>query len=189
MNLKFNPFPILQTERLVLRAFHKQDVAALFGMRTNDRVMKNLGRNKMKNIDEAKFFIQKVTDDAKNGTSVEWAISLKEKDRLIGKLGFWRIIVKHQRAELGYNLMPEFFTREIMSEAVAAILQYGFEVIKLHSVEANLDPNNTKSSNLLSRMGFSKERHFKESYFYSGVFSDTASYSLLRSDWLIRNSE
>jgi ribosomal-protein-alanine N-acetyltransferase len=181
--LQFDPFPVLTTERLVLRSFLPKDAQALLDMRTNDRVMKYLGRDKMKDLGEAISFIQKVKDDAENGKSIEWALTLKGADILIGKLGFWRIILQHQRAELGYNLTPNYFGKGIMSEAVTAVLQYGFEKMKLHSVEANLDPKNRKSVQLLSRNGFVKEGHFKESYFYGGSFSDTGSYSLLRSEW------
>ena len=186
--LHFEPFPVLTTERLVLRSFIPKDAQSLLDMRTNDRVMKYLGRDKMKNIAEANTFIQKVTKDANENKTIEWAITLKAEDKLIGKLGFWRIVTQHRRAEIGYNLMPEYFGKGIMSEAVSAVLKYGFQVMKLHSVEANLDPDNLKSVQLLNRNGFVKEGHFKESYFYNGIFSDTGSYGLLHSEWKKSNS-
>lgn len=186
--LHFEPFPVLTTERLVLRSFIPKDAQALLNMRTNDRVMKYLGRDKMKNIAEANTFIQKVRKDANENKTIEWAITLKAEDKLIGKLGFWRIVTQHRRAEIGYNLMPEYFGKGIMSEAVSAVLKYGFQVMKLHSVEANLDPDNLKSVQLLNRNGFVKEGHFKESYFYNGIFSDTGSYGLLHSEWKKSNS-
>ena len=186
--LHFEPFPVLTTERLVLRSFIPKDAQSLLDMRTNDRVMKYLGRDKMKNIAEANTFIQKVTKDANENKTIEWAITLKAEDKLIGKLGFWRIVTQHRRAEIGYNLMPEYFGKGIMSEAVRAVLKYGFQVMKLHSVEANLDPDNVKSVQLLNRNGFVKEGHFKESYFYNGIFSDTGSYGLLHSEWKKSNS-
>ena len=181
LNLSFKPFPELTTQRLCLRQFQREDAEFLLKLRTNDRVMKYLGRAKMSSVKEAEDFIQKVRKDALENHSVEWAISMEGK--LIGKLGFWRIMSQHRRAELGYNLMPDYFRKGLMSEAVSAVLKYGFEEIGLHSVEANLDPANTKSSNLLKRNGFTREGYFKESYFFDGAFTDTASYSLLKADW------
>ena len=91
---------------------------------------------------------------------------------------------QHRRAEIGYTLVLEHFGKGLMSEALAAILLYGFEEMKLHSVEANLDPDNTKSAQLLTKNGFVKEGHSRENYFYNGKFTDTGSYGLLRSEWV-----
>ena len=188
LKLQFDPFPALVTRRLSLRAFMPDDAEALYAMRTNDRIMKYLGRDKMKNLTEAKDFIQKVTIDALENKALEWAISLKGDNFVIGKLGFWRILPQHRRAEIGYTLIPNHFGKGIMSEAVSAVLRYGFEEMNLHSVEANLDPHNTKSAQLLTRNGFVKEGHSRGNYFYNGKFTDTGSYGLLRSEWVKKNS-
>lgn len=187
--LNFAPFPKLLTDRLILRAFVPADADALFAMRTNDRVMKYLGRDKMKDIAEANAFIQKVIKDANENKTIEWAITLKTEDKFIGKLGFWRIMTQHRRAEIGYNLIPEYFGKGLMSEAVSAVLEYGFQKMNLHSVEANLDPTNQKSAQLLIRNGFVKEGLFRESYHYDGVFMDTASYGLLKVEWSKKRQE
>ena len=179
--LQFNPFPVLKTERLYLRSFLVKDAKDLLEMRTDDRVMKYLGRDKMKDLTEAKAYIQKVNKEAQNNKIIEWAITLNHK--FIGKLGYWQIMPQHRRAEIGYTLMTEYFGRGLMSEAVAAVLQYGFEEMNLHSIEANVDPRNLKSVQLLTRNGFVKEGHFKENYFYDGLFTDTGSYGLLCSEW------
>jgi ribosomal-protein-alanine N-acetyltransferase len=64
------------------------------------------------------------------------------------------------------------------------VLYYGFEFMKLHSVEANVNPDNTPSIKLLERNNFSREAYFKENYFYDGKFLDTVIYSLLISQWI-----
>ncbi len=179
--LQFNPFPVLKTERLYLRSFLVKDAKDLLEMRTDDRVMKYLGRDKMKDLTEAKAYIQKVNKETQSNKIIEWAITLNHK--FIGKLGYWQIMPQHRRAEIGYTLMTEYFGRGLMSEAVAAVLQYGFEEMNLHSIEANVDSRNLKSVQLLTRNGFVKEGHFKENYFYDGLFTDTGSYGLLCSEW------
>lgn len=184
LNLQYTPFPILETERLRLRAFVVDDAKALYEMRSDDRVMKYLGRDKMKSEKEAQEYIQKVSNEAKENKAIEWAITMKGENQVIGKLGYWRIMPQHRRAEIGYTLTTEYFGKGIMSEAVSAVVKFGFEVMLLHSIEANLDPENVKSSQLLIRNGFVKEGHFRQSYFYNGVFTDTGSYSLLRSVWM-----
>jgi ribosomal-protein-alanine N-acetyltransferase len=51
--------------------------------------------------------------------------------------------------------------------------------MKLHSVEANVNPANNSSIKLLKKNKFVKEAHYKENYFYDGKFLDSAVYSLL----------
>ena len=181
--LNFEPFPILKTDRLILRQFQVKDAVDLFKLRTDDKVMKYLGSPKMKDIDEAKAYIEKARKIKNGDTCIEWSLTLKEEDKLIGKLGFWRIIKTHFRAELGYTMLPSYQSKGIMSEALNAILKYGFQIMKIHSVEANLDPKNEKSVNLLKRNGFTKEGQTKESYYFDGAFTDTSIYGLLKKDW------
>ncbi len=68
-----------------------------------------------------------------------------------------------------------------MQEALSTVIHYGFEVMKLHTIEADVDPNNTASIKLLERNKFVKEGYFKENYFFEGKFYDTVVYSLLDS--------
>ena len=68
-----------------------------------------------------------------------------------------------------------------MNEAMDIVLDYGINIMQLHSIEANVDPGNTASIKLLEKKGFVKEAHFKENLFYNGKFLDTAIYSLINS--------
>ena len=86
---------------------------------------------------------------------------------------------EHYRAEIGYVLHPAQQGKGIMDEAIKAVLQYGFETMKLHSVEANVNPANTNSMKLLEKNGFVKEAYFKENYYYNGKFIDSVIYSLI----------
>jgi ribosomal-protein-alanine N-acetyltransferase len=66
-----------------------------------------------------------------------------------------------------------------MQEAMTVVLEYGFNTIKLHSVEANVNPNNTRSIQLLEKNGFVREAYHRENYYYNGHFLDSAIYSLI----------
>jgi ribosomal-protein-alanine N-acetyltransferase len=66
-----------------------------------------------------------------------------------------------------------------MSEALQAVINYGFTSIKLHSITANVNPNNQPSIRLLEKNGFVREGYYKENYYYNGKFLDSAIYSLL----------
>jgi ribosomal-protein-alanine N-acetyltransferase len=100
---------------------------------------------------------------------------------MIGTIGYYHIKPEHFRAEIGYMLLPEFQGRGFITEAIDVVVSYGFAEMKLHSVEAVLDPNNLASASVLEKCGFTKEGHFKENEFYNGKFIDTAIYSKVNS--------
>ena len=99
--------------------------------------------------------------------------------KLIGTIGFWQIDKENYRAEIGYLLHPDQQGNGLMQEAIETVLQYGFQTMKLHSVEANVNPANIASIKLLEKKKFNKEAFFKENYYYNGKFLDTSVYSLL----------
>jgi ribosomal-protein-alanine N-acetyltransferase len=177
-NLSFTPFPYIRTQRLLLRQIKHSDLNEIFFLRSDERVMKYLDRPKAKTSAEVYDFIQKIIDSETNNEGITWAITLKT-DKLIGTIGFWNIQKEHYRAELGYILHPDYWGKGIMQEALSEVIDYGFKVMKLHSIEANVNPENTASIKLLERNGFSREAYYKENYFFDGKFMDSAIYSLL----------
>ena len=108
------------------------------------------------------------------------AITLKQDLILIGTICIWKIVKEHYRAEIGYVLHPGYQGKGIMQEAMTVILNYGFKTMKLHSIEANVNPNNRSSIKLLKRNGFKQEAYFKENYYFNGVFKDSIIFSLVK---------
>jgi ribosomal-protein-alanine N-acetyltransferase len=76
-------------------------------------------------------------------------------------------------------LHPDFWRKGIMKEAVLAAIDYGFNTMKLHSIEAHINPANAASAAVLEATGFVREAYFKEDFYYKGKFTDSAIYSLL----------
>ena len=112
------------------------------------------------------------------GGGIAWAITMKDdRDRLIGTIGFHRLIKEHFRAEIGYILHPDHWRKGIMGEALEAVVAYGYTEMGLHSIEANTDPLNTASNALLKKHGFLQEGLLIENFFRDGRFLDTAIWS------------
>ena len=180
--IDFSKFPYLSTERLNLRPVEIADVHELFLIRSDEQVMKYIDRPLAKATEDAKALIQVIIDGLNANEAITWAISLKKEPKLIGTIGFWRIIEEHYRAEIGYVLHPEFQGKGIMQEALEKVLDYGFNILKLHSIEANVNPNNAASIKLLERNRFVKEAYFRENYYSNGKFLDTVIYSLINEE-------
>jgi ribosomal-protein-alanine N-acetyltransferase len=180
LTVSFSPFPIINTERLLLRAIVEEDAAQLLRLRSDERSMKYLDRDPMQNLEEASLFIKKITDDLANVDGITWAISLKESPTvLIGTIGFWKLFKENYRAEIGYMLMAEYFRNGLMGEAIKAVIAYGFNSMRLHTIKANINPANEASRAILESNGFIKEAFFREDYFYNGRFINSEVYGLL----------
>lgn len=179
LTASFNPFPVLSTERLMLRQVNKKDANEIFFLRSDERVLQFLGRTPAATVEEALLFIKSINQLENNNEGITWGIALKEGKELIGTICYWNIAKEHFRAELGYALHPHFQGKGIMQEALDQVLQYGFTTMKLHSIEAKVDPQNKPSIKLLEKNTFIREGLFKEDFFYNGNFLDTAVYSRL----------
>ncbi|WP_348797467.1 GNAT family N-acetyltransferase [Flavobacterium adhaerens] len=180
LEVNFLPFPILKTKRLLLRRLTKIDAKTILSLRSNLQVMKYIPRPILKNEEEALDLIAVFDDKIENKTGINWGIAfLDEPEKVIGIIGYYRMKLEHYRAEVGYMLFPEFNGKGIISEALQTVAQYGFDEMKLHSIEAVLDPENIGSEKVLQKNGFVKEAHLLENEFYEGRFLNTLIYSKL----------
>jgi len=180
LQIRFLPFPVIKTERLLLRRVTANDAETILALRSNDEVMKYIPRPYLKTKEDALELIAMFDDKIENGIGINWGITfLNEPERIIGIIGHYRMKPEHYRAEVGYMLFPEYNGKGIVSEALQKIVEYGFKDMKLHSIEAILDPENKASEKVLLKNGFVKEAHFIENEFYEGRFLDTMIYSKL----------
>jgi len=179
LELNLHPFTPIETERLLLRQLTPEDAGDIFTLRSNKGVMAFIQRPIAQSIEDAEALIQRIATGFENNDGITWAMTPKGENRVIGTMALWRIIKEHYRAEIGYMLHPDYHGKGFMQEAIIAALNYGFNVMKLHSVEAHVKPDNIPSIKLLERNGFVREAYFREDHYFEGAFYDTAVYSLL----------
>jgi ribosomal-protein-alanine N-acetyltransferase len=179
LELNFSPFPTLSTERLELRAITLDDAAAIVRLRSDERVMRFIGKPRTYTMDQATELIERVTKDHSENTSISWAITRKGSHELIGMIGFYRLKVEHHRGELGFALHADHWRQGIMGEAIEAVVACGFEQFKFHGIEAITDAENIASNELLRSCGFKREGLLKENYLWNGHFRDSAIWCML----------
>ena len=182
LEFNFNPFPTLETERLILREVSFDDAKDFFVHRSDKETMKYIGKPLHKTVSETEVIINKMIDGIKANETIAWAITLKGNPKFLGTIGYHRISREHHRGEIGYMIGKEHWNKGIVSEAAKKIIDYGFTKMKFHSIEGVIDPNNIASKKLLTKSGFVKEAYFKENYLFDGKFVDTEIYSLLKKD-------
>jgi [ribosomal protein S5]-alanine N-acetyltransferase len=180
LNPLFFPFPQLETERLILRRVRVEDIDEIFVLRADPVTNKNSLRPLITKKEQAMEFIQKIENLVINKEGISWVICEKNgNDKVIGNIGIWRLMKEHYRGEIGYILCHEFHGKGMMSEAMRAVIDYGFNQLKLHSIEARVSPRNQPSITLLERNNFIREGFFKEDFFANGQFYDSIQYSLI----------
>lgn len=179
--LNFTPFPELKSGRLLLRKLKGTDANEMFFLRSNENVLRYLGKEPARTIAEAEEFINKINKAVDENESILWGIALlNDPSIIIGTICLWNFQKEHYRGEIGYILHPGHWRKGIMKEAINVIVDYGFTVLGLHSIEALLSPENIASSAVLESTGFVKEGHLRESFYFKGKFGDTAIYSRLK---------
>ena len=179
LNFNFTPFPVIETERLILRRITNDDVNEVFELRSNPETMKYIPRPLVKTTEDALEHVAMIEEKITSNIGINWGITLKGDSRVLGIIGYYRMQPENYRAEIGYMLLPEYHGKGIIPEAVNRLIAYGFDDLKLHSIEAVIDPENFASEKVLQKCGFVKEAHLKEAEFYEGRFLDKVIYSLL----------
>lgn len=184
INLKhFQNFPQLASERLLLRKLELTDAPEVQIIRSDEKVMIYMDSERHLTIRHSKNFIAKNLKRYEERTGIFWAIIEKSTNSFIGDFSFFKIDHKNSRAEIGYTLKPEFWGKGFMKEAMFALLNFGFRELNLHSLEANINPENNNSRAILTKMGFQKEAYFRENYYYAGDYLDSEIYSFLKSEF------
>jgi ribosomal-protein-alanine N-acetyltransferase len=178
LELNFDPFPFLETERLSLRKVSMDDAEEMFLLRTNEKIMKYIHRPRPESVDDARELIKKMNEPDR----IQWGIAIKGNNKLIGTIGYNRIEKVNFRAEIGYMLHDGHWNQGLTSEAIRKVIDYGFNEMKLHSIEAIIDPDNDISRQTVKKFNFIQEGYFKEKFFFDGKFWDFEVYSLLNNE-------
>jgi ribosomal-protein-alanine N-acetyltransferase len=178
-----SPFPILETNRLVLRQLTVDDSENWFKNLSDDEVSVLIGMEPLENVEDSKSIINSFIDRYEKKNGMAWAIILKEDESFIGTCSYEKIDSHNLSGEIGYDLLRKYWGNGFMAEALSVIIDYGFESLRLNRIEAHTAAINSASRNLLRRLGFFEEGIFRESSFFRGEFRDDCQYSLLRREW------
>lgn len=180
IEINFHPFKNLETERLLLRRVSKNDLNEILELRGNPETMKFIPRPLVKTEEDALNHFKMIDEKIEKNEGINWAITVKGNPKLIGIIGHYRIQPENHRCEIGYMILPQYNGQGIVTEAIKVVLEYGFEDLNMHSIEAVIDPDNFASERVLQKNGFVKEAHILENEYYDGKFWDTVIYSILK---------
>ncbi|WP_337018233.1 GNAT family protein [Oceanobacillus massiliensis] len=175
-------FPIIETERLVLRKVVKEDAKDMLAYLSDKEVVKPMGLEPFQTEEDVLDEIHWYDTIYNDGTGIRWGIALKDSDKVIGSCGFLNMQTKHYRAEVGYELNKEHWGKGMASEALAAVVAFGFRHFQLERIEALIEPDNIASQKLVERQYFIREGLLRHYEFTCGKFDDLYMYSVIRGD-------
>jgi ribosomal-protein-alanine N-acetyltransferase len=188
MNMKNNlddaAFPILETERLILRRPEISDASDVLVFR-GDPIVQRFDDPIIHTVQEAQAFINELLEEFRTQSGISWVMELKETRIVIGAFGLHHWNQYHRRAEAGYGIAHAYWGQGFASEALKAMLRYGFECMNLNRIYARTIADNHESVRLLERNGFTLEGTQRQhSWEDDGTFHDSAIYGLLANEFL-----
>lgn len=173
-------FPVLKTERLLLRQVSPEDAGGLFMCYSDPEVMKYMAAP-LDNKDAIAGILEDYTEGFEDGYNLIWSIVIKETGVFAGTAGFEEFSFLDGKADIGFTLLRSHQGMGYMREALLEIIDYGFQHLKINRIQTTVVPENTSSVNLLARLGFKKEGHMKQSVFFNNSFHDELMFALLNS--------
>lgn len=176
LELNFEPFPDLNTERLSLKRITNADINEVFAIRSNPQLMKYVPRPVAKTPDDAQLVINKINEGINTKQTLNWGMYIKTTGKLIGIIGYVRFLHDNYRGEFGYIMHGDYQGQGLMHEAVEEVVRFGFQGLNLHTIEAIINPENTASIKVVERANFLKEGHLRDYIYHNNQFSDCFVY-------------
>lgn len=173
-------FPTLETERLRLKEITQDDAESIFACFSNENVTRYYGIDILENIEQAEKFIEHFSKNYIEKRGIRWGIERKGFKGIIGTIGFNVWSPKHRRAEIGYEIHPNYWGKGYAFEAASKVISYGFDSLDLTRIGAVVFIENNVSNRILEKMGFQKEGTLRGYMYQNGQAQDTYVYSLLK---------
>ena len=181
LNIPQHTFPTLETERLILRQLAATDAQDSFLFMSDEENIRYYDPAPMTQLEQAEKSIERHRRRFAEQAALRWGIALKEENRVIGNCGYsWD--VDSQLAVLSYILSKHYWNKGIMTEALAGIIQFGFEHIHLHRIEAQVAYPNLASARVLEKLGFQEEGRLRDRQYVDNQFVDERMFALINTN-------
>ncbi|BCQ68534.1 MULTISPECIES: GNAT family N-acetyltransferase [Pseudomonas] len=178
-------FPVIRTPRLILRELCPADVPALFAIHSDADAMQWFGTDPITDYPQAEQLLALFASwRSLPNPGTRWAIERHNQPGLLGTCGLFKWNRQWRSCAVGFELGRAAQGQGLMTEALEAVVGWGFEHMALNRIEAQVHPRNLASLRLLERAGFVREGLSRQAGYWLGTHHDLVQYGLLRADWL-----
>ncbi len=176
------PLPVFETERLIMRQIEEGDAEGMHAAYGDPEAMRFWDFPATRSVSETAALVK----SARSGSVIRhgvWAI-LERAGKFVGMINYHHREAHNRRLELGWIVVPAYWRQGIMSEAARPVLEFCFNGLNTHRVEALIEPENVASRALAARLGFVQESNLlRDRMCVDGTFRSVLMYGLLRPDW------
>ncbi|WP_168121518.1 GNAT family protein [Paenibacillus sp. HB172176] len=175
----FDPFPVLETDRTLLRQIRHEDAEDMFRYCKVPEVSRYTSWYPHQTSEDSRVFIELILNKYAIDKIGPWGIQHKETNKLIGSCSFINWDNKLAKAELAYAMSNEFWNQGLMSEIARRLIRFAFDELHLIRVEARCHPDNIGSFRVMEKAGMQLEGRIRKALCVKGEFIDVLQYSII----------
>lgn len=175
--------PELRTPRLRLRRLTMRDAQDIYRYSRDPEVARHVLWDPHRSIGDSRAYLRYMMRRYHSHDPASWGIELLETGHIIGTIGFMWVQEDNNAAEVGYSLAREYWNRGYMTEALKAVIRYGFDSMGLNRIEAQHETTNPASGAVMRKCHMYKEGTLRGRLFNKGRYVDVDLYAILRKDF------
>ena len=175
--------PELETERLVLRRLTMRDAEDIYRYSRDTEVARHVLWEAHRSIGDSRAYLRYMLRRYRQHEPASWGIEYKATGAIIGTIGFMWIQTDNSAAEVGYSLSRAYWNQGIMTEALRAVLRYGFTRLHLNRIEAQHELTNPASGAVMRKCHMKKEGTLRSRLFNKGRYVDVDLYAILKKEY------
>jgi [ribosomal protein S5]-alanine N-acetyltransferase len=176
-------FPVLETNRLLLRKLSVDDAEDIFEYASDPDVNTFMPWDIHKSIDDTREFLEKSEENSETTGDIDWGIELKNEKILVGGITVRKWNDANRCGDIGYVLSKRYWNKGIATEALRTVILFGFEKLCLNRIEAHCDENNIASYKVMEKAGMKYEGTLREKVFVKNKFVNMKVYSILKDEY------
>lgn len=179
----FSCLPTIRTPRLTLRPVRMSDANDLYEYSADPQVAKHVLWDAHTSIHQTRAYIRYLLRQYRNAQPSTLAIALTGSGKVVGTIGFMWVQRENRSAEIGYSLNRAYWNQGLMTEALRAMLEFGFTKLNLNRIEAQHESDNPASGKVMLKAGMRYEGRLRQRLYNKGRFTDVELYAILRQDF------
>jgi len=180
--IELTAFPSIHTNRFDLVEIRQHHLINIYNLFADENVTRFYNLLPLIVESDAQKFIDWYQNRFRDNLGIRWGISLKGEQDIIGTIGFNNFTKRH-KANIGYDLQPDYWNKGIMTEALRAVINFGFNQLEINRIEAEVMQGNVNSEKLLLKLNFMKEGVLRQWMFWNDNHYDMSMFSLLKADY------
>ncbi len=185
----FSHLPELLTDRLTLRKLTVADDADMYEYASRSDVTKYLTWYPHPDKAYTREYLHYLAGRYAGGMFYDWAIVYEPDSKMVGTCGFTSFNCAADSAEVGYVLNPEYWGKGIAGEALGRVMEFGFEELRLHRIEAKFIQGNERSLHVMQRAGMTFEGYLRDGMLIKGGYVTVGIASILAPEWRNRQAQ